>query len=53
MSIAMCPPQPRPVPRRRPNRGWGRGIAIGHRVWQRPLDEATGLLTRLAGIVHP
>ncbi len=30
-----------------------RGITIGRRVWQRPLDEAAELLTRLAGIVHP
>ena len=30
-----------------------RGITIGRRVWQRPFDEATELLTRLAGIVHP
>ena len=30
-----------------------RGITIGRRVWQRPLEEATELLTRLAGIVHP
>jgi fructose-bisphosphate aldolase, class I len=30
-----------------------RGITIGRRVWQRPLDQATELLTRLAEIVHP
>ncbi len=30
-----------------------RGITIGRRVWQRPIDDATQLLTRLAGIVHP
>ena len=30
-----------------------RGITIGRRVWQRPIDEATELLRRLAGIVHP
>jgi fructose-bisphosphate aldolase, class I len=30
-----------------------RGITIGRRVWQRPIDEATGLLRTLAGIVHP
>jgi class I fructose-bisphosphate aldolase len=30
-----------------------RGITIGRRVWQRPIDEATDLLRRLAGIVHP
>jgi class I fructose-bisphosphate aldolase len=30
-----------------------RGITIGRRVWQRPLDEATELLRRLASIVHP
>jgi fructose-bisphosphate aldolase, class I len=30
-----------------------RGITIGRRVWQRPLDEATELLRRLAAIVHP
>ena len=29
-----------------------RGITIGRRVWQRPLDEATVLLTKLAAIVH-
>jgi class I fructose-bisphosphate aldolase len=29
-----------------------RGITIGRRVWQRPIDEATELLGRLAGIVH-
>ena len=30
-----------------------RGITIGRRVWQRPIDDATELLRRLAGIVHP
>jgi class I fructose-bisphosphate aldolase len=30
-----------------------RGITIGRRVWQRPLDDATALLARLAEIVHP
>ena len=30
-----------------------RGITIGRRVWQRPIDDATELLTRLAAIVHP
>ncbi|HTP21297.1 MAG TPA: hypothetical protein VMJ65_16960 [Solirubrobacteraceae bacterium] len=30
-----------------------RGITIGRRVWQRPIDEATELLRRLAAIVHP
>lgn len=30
-----------------------RGITIGRRVWQRPADEATDLLGRLARIVHP
>jgi DhnA family fructose-bisphosphate aldolase class Ia len=30
-----------------------RGITICRRVWQRPIDEATDLLKRLAGIVHP
>ena len=30
-----------------------RGITIGRRVWQRPIDEATELLRRLATIVHP
>jgi class I fructose-bisphosphate aldolase len=30
-----------------------RGITIGRRVWQRPIDEATALLARLAEIVHP
>ncbi len=29
-----------------------RGITIGRRIWQRPIDEAAELLTRLAGIVH-
>jgi class I fructose-bisphosphate aldolase len=29
------------------------GITIGRRVWQRPIDEATELLARLAAIVHP
>jgi fructose-bisphosphate aldolase, class I len=30
-----------------------RGITIGRRVWQRPIDDATEVLARLAGIVHP
>lgn len=30
-----------------------RGITIGRRVWQRPLDEAIELLSRLSAIVHP
>jgi class I fructose-bisphosphate aldolase len=30
-----------------------RGITIGRRVWQRPIDDAAELLTRLAEIVHP
>ena len=30
-----------------------RGITIGRRVWQRPIDDATALLTKLAAIVHP
>ena len=30
-----------------------RGITIGRRVWQRPLEQATELLGRLAEIVHP
>jgi class I fructose-bisphosphate aldolase len=30
-----------------------RGIVIGRRVWQRPIEQATELLSRLAGIVHP
>jgi class I fructose-bisphosphate aldolase len=30
-----------------------RGITIGRRLWQRPIDEATELLARLAEIVHP
>jgi fructose-bisphosphate aldolase, class I len=30
-----------------------RGITIGRRVWQRPIDDATKLLDRLARIVHP
>ncbi|HVC25478.1 MAG TPA: hypothetical protein VND23_06965 [Acidimicrobiales bacterium] len=30
-----------------------RGITIGRRIWQRPLPEATELLDRLVGIVHP
>jgi fructose-bisphosphate aldolase, class I len=29
-----------------------RGITIGRRVWQRPIDEATEVLTRLAALVH-
>ncbi len=29
------------------------GITIGRRVWQRPIEEATELLARLAAIVHP
>jgi fructose-bisphosphate aldolase, class I len=29
-----------------------RGITIGRRVWQRPIDDATELLARLAEIVH-
>jgi class I fructose-bisphosphate aldolase len=29
-----------------------RGITIGRRVWQRPIDEATKLLGELAAIVH-
>jgi class I fructose-bisphosphate aldolase len=29
-----------------------RGIAIGRRVWQRPIDEAAEVLARLAAIVH-
>lgn len=28
------------------------GIVIGRRVWQRPLDEAAGLLEKLYAIVH-
>jgi len=30
-----------------------RGITIGRKVWQRPVDEATELLVKLAQIVHP
>jgi class I fructose-bisphosphate aldolase len=30
-----------------------RGIVIGRRVWQRPIEQATALLGRLAEIVHP
>jgi len=30
-----------------------RGITIGRRVWQRPLQEAAALLERLAAVVHP
>lgn len=30
-----------------------RGITIGRRVWQRPIEQATELLLRLAAIVHP
>jgi class I fructose-bisphosphate aldolase len=30
-----------------------RGITIGRRVWQRPIDEARTVLERLAEIVHP
>jgi fructose-bisphosphate aldolase, class I len=30
-----------------------RGITIGRRVWQRPVEEATDVLGRLARIVHP
>jgi class I fructose-bisphosphate aldolase len=30
-----------------------RGITIGRRVWQRPIDEAAAVLEQLAGIVHP
>lgn len=30
-----------------------RGITIGRRVWQRPVEEATEVLSRLASIVHP
>jgi class I fructose-bisphosphate aldolase len=30
-----------------------RGITIGRRVWQRPVDEATALLAKLVEIVHP
>jgi class I fructose-bisphosphate aldolase len=29
-----------------------RGIIIGRRIWQRPIDEATRLLEQLAAIVH-
>lgn len=29
-----------------------RGITIGRRIWQRPMDEAAELLARLVGIVH-
>ena len=30
-----------------------RGITIGRRVWQRPIEEATEVLSGLAAIVHP
>jgi fructose-bisphosphate aldolase, class I len=30
-----------------------RGITIGRRVWQRPVDDAAALLERLSRIVHP
>lgn len=30
-----------------------RGITIGRRLWQRPIDEATALVAELASIVHP
>lgn len=30
-----------------------RGITIGRRVWQRPIEEAAALLDRLLEIVHP
>jgi class I fructose-bisphosphate aldolase len=30
-----------------------RGITIGRRVWQRPIDEAADVLQQLAGVVHP
>ncbi len=30
-----------------------RGITIGRRVWQRPVEEAAEVLGRLASIVHP
>lgn len=30
-----------------------RGIAIGRRVWQRPIDEAAEVIARLTAIVHP
>ena len=30
-----------------------RGITIGRRVWQRPVEQATEVLSRLASIVHP
>jgi DhnA family fructose-bisphosphate aldolase class Ia len=33
-------------------RAGANGIVIGRRVWQRPLDEAAGLLEKLYAIVH-
>ena len=30
-----------------------RGITIGRRLWQRPIDEATALVQELVSIVHP
>ena len=30
-----------------------RGITIGRRLWQRPIEEATELIAQLASIVHP
>ncbi len=30
-----------------------RGITIGRRLWQRPIDEATALVAELVSIVHP
>ncbi len=30
-----------------------RGITIGRRLWQRPIEEATELIAELASIVHP
>jgi DhnA family fructose-bisphosphate aldolase class Ia len=29
-----------------------RGITIGRRVWQRPIEEAAEVLARLSAIVH-
>jgi fructose-bisphosphate aldolase, class I len=29
-----------------------RGITIGRRVWQRPVEEAAEVLSRLSAIVH-
>jgi len=30
-----------------------RGITIGRKLWQRPINEATELLMELRNVVHP